>query len=41
MMVFSSSLGLKTAQAGITAAFIHVELSPTKIVYIHQSPCGF
>jgi hypothetical protein len=41
MMVFSSSLGLKTAQAGITAAFIHAELSPTKIFYIHQSSCGF
>jgi hypothetical protein len=36
----SSILGLKTAQADITAAFVHAELPPSKNVYIHQ-PRGF
>jgi hypothetical protein len=40
MMVFSSILGLTSAQADITAAFIHAELPPTENVYIHQ-PRGF
>jgi hypothetical protein len=40
MMVFSSILGLKTAQADITAAFVHAELPSTENVYIHQ-PRGF
>ncbi|KAL7485132.1 hypothetical protein ACHAW6_010731 [Cyclotella cf. meneghiniana] len=38
MMIFSSILGLKSAQANITAAFVHADLPET--VYINQ-PKGF
>jgi hypothetical protein len=40
MTVLSIMLDLKTAQADITAAFVHAELPPEEIVHIHQ-PRGF
>jgi hypothetical protein len=40
MMVLSSILDLKSAQADITAAFVHAELPPEEQVFIQQ-PRGF
>ena len=40
MLIFSSILDLKSAQADITAAFVHADLPPTEEVYVHQ-PRGF
>lgn len=40
MMILSVILRLKTAQADITAAFVHAELPPEEQVFIHQ-PRGF
>ena len=39
-MVSSVILGLKSAQADITTAFVHAELTPEKQVFAHQ-PRGF
>ena len=40
MLIFSSILDLKSAQADITAAFVHADLPPKEEVYVHQ-PRGF
>eukprot|EP00956_Cyclotella_meneghiniana_P013817 scaffold20267_cov42-Cyclotella_meneghiniana.AAC.1 len=40
LMILSVILRLKTAQADITAAFVHAELPPEEQVFIHQ-PHGF
>jgi hypothetical protein len=36
MMVLSTKLGLKTAQADITAAFVHADLKPNEDIYVEQ-----
>jgi hypothetical protein len=36
MMVLSIKLGLKTAQADITAALVHADLKPNKDIYVGQ-----
>jgi hypothetical protein len=40
MMILSTKLGLSTAQADITAAFVHANLKPGEHIYVHQPP-GF
>eukprot|EP00804_Cyclotella_cryptica_P013417 CCRYP_005165-RG/>CCRYP_005165-RG protein AED:0.32 eAED:0.32 QI:0/-1/0/1/-1/1/1/0/434 len=40
MMVLSTKLGLRTAQADVTAAFVHAELDPDEHIFVHQPP-GF
>jgi hypothetical protein len=40
MLIFSSILNLQSAQADITAAFVHADLPPDEEVYVHQ-PRGF
>ncbi|KAL7474411.1 hypothetical protein ACHAW6_000384 [Cyclotella cf. meneghiniana] len=40
MMVLSTKLGLRSAQADITSAFVHAELGPGKHNFAHQ-PAGF
>lgn len=40
MLVLSSMLDLKSAQADITAAFVHADLPESEQVYVHQ-PRGF
>lgn len=35
-MILSTKLGLKTAQADITAAFVHADLQPNEHIYVHQ-----
>jgi len=40
MTVLSTKLGLCTAQADITAAFVHAELNPNEHIFVHQS-AGF
>ncbi|KAL7478975.1 hypothetical protein ACHAW6_005971, partial [Cyclotella cf. meneghiniana] len=40
LMILSTKLNLHSAQANITAAFVHAHLKSTKTVYIHQPP-GF
>eukprot|EP00804_Cyclotella_cryptica_P008406 CCRYP_003924-RA/>CCRYP_003924-RA protein AED:0.27 eAED:0.27 QI:0/0/0/1/0/0/2/0/265 len=39
-MVLLTKLGLHTAQADITAAFVHEELDPDEHIFVHQPP-GF
>ena len=38
MLILSSLLDLKSAQADITAAFVHAELPPDEEVYVYTSP---
>jgi hypothetical protein len=40
MMILSTKLGLCTAQADITAAFVHANLKPGEQIFVHQPP-GF
>ncbi|KAL7474206.1 hypothetical protein ACHAW6_000192 [Cyclotella cf. meneghiniana] len=40
MMVLSTKLGLRSAQADITAAFVHPKLGPDEHIFVHQ-PAGF
>ena len=40
MMILATKLGLQTAQADITAAFVHAPLPPGEQVFVHQ-PAGF
>jgi hypothetical protein len=40
LMILSTKLNLHSAQADITAAFVHAHLKPHKTIYIHQPP-GF
>jgi hypothetical protein len=40
MMILAANQRLVTAQANITAAFVHAELGPTEDIYVHQ-PAGF
>ena len=35
LMILSTELGLRSAQADITAAFVHATLKPGEVVYIH------
>jgi hypothetical protein len=40
MMMLSTKLGLESAQADITGAFVHADLEPGEKIYVHQ-PQGF
>ena len=40
VMVLSTKLGLRTAQADVTAAFVHAALDPDEHIFVHQPP-GF
>jgi hypothetical protein len=40
MMMLSTKLGLQSAQADITGAFVHADLEPGEKIYVHQ-PQGF
>jgi hypothetical protein len=40
MMILAANQNLVTAQADITAAFVHAELKPKEHIYVHQ-PAGF
>jgi hypothetical protein len=40
MMILAANQNLVTAQADITAAFVHAQLQPGEQIYIHQ-PMGF
>lgn len=40
MMALSIKLGLRSAQADITASFVHANLNPVEHIFVHQ-PAGF